>query len=144
MIILPVTLTIAGAAAIVNLWLAIRVVGPRIKGKVSIGHGGIELLEARMRAHSNFVEYTPFVLILMGLIELARGTSTTLWVIGIVYIVGRLLHGIGLGSVTKARFRQIGILITFLTLLALAGWAVSIPYVTKNGTITTVANDSAH
>ncbi|RVT93978.1 MAPEG family protein [Sphingomonas crocodyli] len=144
MIILPVTLTIAGAAAIVNLWLAIRVAGPRVKSKVSIGHGNVPLLEARMRAHSNFVEYTPFILILMGLIELARGTSTTLWVIGIIYIVGRLLHGIGLDSNARMRFRQVGILVTFLSLLVLAGWAVSIPYVTKDGTITTVSSDSAH
>ncbi|TZG28930.1 MAPEG family protein [Sphingomonas montanisoli] len=144
MIILPVTLTIAGAAAIVNLWLAIRVSGPRVKTKVSIGHGNVPLLEARMRAHSNFVEYTPFVLILMGLIELARGTSTVLWVIGIVYIVGRLLHGISLDKAGTNAFRGIGILITFVVLLALAGWAVSIPYVTKDGTITTVTSDSAH
>ena len=35
--ILPITLTIAGAAAIVNIWLAIRIVTLRVKAKILIG-----------------------------------------------------------------------------------------------------------
>ena len=48
--ILPITLTIAGAAAIVNIWLAIRIVTLRLKAKVMVGDGGHPLLMARMRA----------------------------------------------------------------------------------------------
>ena len=69
--ILPITLTIAGAAALLNIWLGPRVGQMRLAHKVSIGDGGNEALIARMRAQANFVEYTPFVLILLGLIELA-------------------------------------------------------------------------
>ena len=84
MYILPITLTIAGAAAIVNIWLAIRIVMVRLKAKVLIGDGGNALLTARMRAQLNYVEYTPLVLILIGLIELAKGTQTWLWAAGIL------------------------------------------------------------
>ena len=73
--ILPITLTIAGAAALLNIWLARRVGQMRLTHKVSIGDGGNEALIARMRAQANFVEYTPFVLILIGLIELAEGLA---------------------------------------------------------------------
>jgi uncharacterized membrane protein YecN with MAPEG domain len=140
--ILPVTLTIAGAAAIVNFWLATRVAALRVKGKVLIGDGGNPRMLARMRAHANFVEYTPFVLILIALIELAQGTSTWLWGAGILYILARIIHPFGLERGDSNALRAAGILITFVVLLGLAGYALSIPYVTKNGTITTVTSDS--
>lgn len=142
--ILPITLTIAGAAAIVNLWLALRIVTLRLKAKVLIGDGGNPLLTARTRAQLNFAEYTPIVLILIGLIELARGTSNWLWAAGIVYIVGRVLHPFGMDKQTPHPLRAAGILTTWLVLIGLAGYALSIPYTTKNGTITTVTSDSLH
>jgi uncharacterized membrane protein YecN with MAPEG domain len=141
MYILPVTLTIAGAAAIVNIWLGIRVATLRVKAKVLIGDGGNPLLTARMRAQSNFVEYTPFVLILMALIELARGTHAWLWGAGIIYILGRILHPFGLDKMTPHPLRAVGILTTWVVLIGLAGYAISIPYVTRDGTITSATSE---
>ena len=140
--ILPITLTIAGAAAIVNLWLALRVVTLRIKAKVLIGDGGNALLTARTRAQINFVEYTPIVLILIGLIELARGTHGWLWAAGIIYILGRVLHPFGMDKQTPNPLRAAGILTTWIVLIGLAGYALTIPYTTKSGMITTVTSDS--
>ena len=74
--VLTITLTIAGAAALLNLWLGMRVSQLRIRDKVAIGDGGNARIAARMRAHANFVEYVPTFLILLGLVELARGTQT--------------------------------------------------------------------
>jgi len=141
--ILPITLTIAGAAAIVNIWLAVRIVAIRLKAKVLTGDGGNTLLVARMRAHLNFAEYTPLVLILIALIELARGTQTWLWAAGIIYILGRVLHPFGMDKQTAHPLRGVGIMTTWIILLGLAGYAISIPYTTKSGTITTVTSDSA-
>lgn len=140
--ILPITLTIAGAAAIVNIWLAIRIVTLRFKAKVLIGDGGNALLSARMRAQLNFTEYTPLVLILMGLIEFARGTHNWLWAAGIIYILGRVLHPFGMDKAAPHPLRAVGALTTWIVLLGLAGYAISIPYTTRNGTITTVTSDS--
>jgi uncharacterized membrane protein YecN with MAPEG domain len=140
--ILPITLTIAGAAAIVNLWLALRIVTLRIKAKVLIGDGGNALLTARTRAQINFAEYTPIVLILIGLIELARGTQGWLWASGIIYILGRVLHPFGMDKQTPNPLRAAGILTTWVVLLGLAGYALTIPYTTKSGMITTVTSDS--
>ena len=141
--ILPITLTIAGAAAIVNLWLATRIVMVRMKDKVLVGDGGKALLTARMRAQLNFAEYTPIVLILIGLIEFARGTQTWLWAAGIIYIIGRVLHPFGLDKQTMHPLRGVGFLTTLLVTLVLAGYALTIPYTALNGTITTVTADSA-
>ncbi|MCJ8158620.1 MAPEG family protein [Sphingomonas sp. LaA6.9] len=124
--ILPITLTIAGAAAVVNIWLAMRVGRVRTAEKVSIGDGGNPQLTARMRAHANFVEYTPFVLILIGLIEFANGTTLWLWGVGALYILARVAHAFGMDGVGKAR--MVGTLVTFLTLLGLGLYAIAIPY----------------
>ena len=142
MYILPITLTIAGAAAIVNIWLAIRIVTVRLKAKVLIGDGGNALLTARMRAQLNYMEYTPLVLILLGLIELARGTQTWLWAAGILYILGRILHPFGMDKQTPHPLRGAGIITTWIVLIGLAGYALTIPYVTRDGMITTVSADS--
>ncbi|HEY0112436.1 MAG TPA: MAPEG family protein [Allosphingosinicella sp.] len=128
--ILPITLTIAGAAALLNIWIARRVGQVRMSQKVSIGDGGNETLAARMRAHSNFVEYTPFVLILIGLIELAVGSTLWLWVVSVIYIVGRIAHAFGMDRPLpdRLRLRMIGTIVTLLVLLGLGLYAIALPY----------------
>lgn len=128
--ILPITLTIAGAAALLNVWLARRVGQMRLAHKVSIGDGGNEALITRMRAQANFIEYTPFVLILILLIELAGGSKLWLWIVGMVYILARIAHGFGMDrpSGDKLKLRTIGTLVTALILLGLALYAIALPY----------------
>jgi uncharacterized protein len=130
--VLPITLTAAGAATLINLWLAIRVGQKRIAGKVSIGDGGHPPLIARMRAHANFTEYTPYFLILVALIEMASGTSTWLWIVAGIFLLARIAHGIGMDLIEgESKLRGIGILVTMLVLLGLAIYALAIPYLTS-------------
>ena len=131
--ILPITLTVAGAAALLNIWLMIRVGQVRSSEKVSVGDGGNEKVIRRMRAHSNYIETAPFVLILIGLIEMTgtSGTSPTwLWIVGGIYLLGRIAHGIGMDDGKFGKGRTIGTIITLLTLLGLAIYAILIPYLT--------------
>ena len=125
--ILPITLTVAGAAALINAWLGWRVGQRRISEKVSIGDGGNERLTARMRAHANYAEYTPFVLILIGLIELAAGTTLWLWAVGGVYLLARIAHAFGMDRPGGNPLRMAGILVTMLTLVGLGLYAVALP-----------------
>ena len=122
--VLPITLTIAAAAAVLHIWLAGRVSAVRNSQKVSIGDGGNEALIRRMRAHANFVESAPFVLVLIAAIEATQGSANWLWYVGIVYIFGRLAHGLGMDGGTLGKGRMVGTLITLLTLLGLAGYAL--------------------
>ena len=124
MVTLPVTLTIAAGAAFVNIWLMVRCGQARTKESVSVGDGGTEVVIRRMRAHANFVESAPFVLILIAALELTVGTNNWLWSLGILYIVGRLAHGLGMDGGSLGKGRMVGTLITFVTLLGLAGWAL--------------------
>jgi uncharacterized protein len=124
MLSLPITLTIAAGAALVNIWLMMRCGKARTTAKVSIGDGGDDFLIRRMRAHSNFVESTPFVLILIAALEATGGSANWLWYVGIIFIFGRLAHGLGMDGGAFEKGRMVGVLITLLTLLGLAGFAL--------------------
>ncbi len=124
MLTLPVTLTIAAGAALVNIWLMIRCGQARTKGGVSIGDGGNDFLIRRMRAHANYDESSPLVLVLLAALEATGGTNNWLWGLGILFIVGRLAHGLGMDGGPLGKGRMVGTLITFVTLIGLAGWAL--------------------
>ena len=51
--ILPATLTAAAAAAIINIWLSIRIGAVRKASGISVGDGGNEALSAWMGAASS-------------------------------------------------------------------------------------------
>lgn len=123
--VLTVTLTIAAACAVINLWLGFRLVGRRLGG-IAVGDGGDDRMLRDMRAHANFTEYAPFVLILMGLIELSRGPSVWLWAIGAAFVVARLAHPIGMRLSGRNLPRAGGALLTWAVLALLAGWAIAI------------------
>jgi uncharacterized protein len=128
MIILPVTLTAAGLAALMNIWIANRVGRVRGQEKVSIGDGGNARLIAAMRAHANYVEYTPFVLVLLGFIEVAVGSTWWLWTVAVIYLVGRVAHALGMTTDNPLRLRMIGTVVTMLTLLGLGVYAITLPH----------------
>lgn len=125
-IMLPITLVTAGAAAIINLWLALRTGAVRNRAKISIGDGGNEMLIRRMRAHANFVEYAPFIIILIGLIEVTGGTTLWLWAASAAFLLGRVAHPLGMDGLPGGR--AAGTIVTFLLLLGLGGYAVTLPF----------------
>ena len=125
---LPITLTIAGAAALLHIWLSMRVSRLRRSLRISVGDDGNAAIRTRMRAHANFAENVPIFLILLALIELARGSSIYLWGAAILFIVGRILHAFGMDRPGANPLRLAGIALSWLVLLALAAWAISLPY----------------
>ena len=141
MIILPISLTIAAGAALLNLWLSIRVGRVRTKEKVFIGDGGNDALTRRMRAHANFVENTAFVLILLALVELGAGSSIWLWAVGALYLVARILHAIGMDGLGWAR--GAGITVTMLIQLGLAVAALLTVYLTPTSISSTLTETVA-
>lgn len=117
--ILPVTLATAAAAAILNIWLMLRIGAVRQAEKISVGDEDNENLIRRMRAQANFVENAPFVLILIAAIELSgKGQPWLAYVAGL-FIVGRIAHGFGMDGGSLQIGRMIGTLISMLTLLGL-------------------------
>ncbi len=125
-IILPISLSAFAAAAILNLWLGFRVGQLRGRHKILHGDDGGGPLTRRMRAQLNFVENTPFVLLLVAGIELAGHGGT--WLVAVVgaYMLGRVAHAIGMDAETPHKARMAGVLITMLTLAGLAIYAALI------------------
>ncbi|HEX2763912.1 MAG TPA: MAPEG family protein [Allosphingosinicella sp.] len=129
--ILPITLTAAGAAVLLNIWLGMRIGRLRMAHKVSIGDGGNEALIAAMRAQANYIENAPFFLILLGLVEAAKGSSLPLWIVTLVFILARICHGLGMSRPRPdpLRLRTIGMILTALILIGLALYAIALPYI---------------
>lgn len=140
MTMLPISLTIAAGAALLNIWLAMRVGRVRTREKIFVGDGGSEPVIRRMRAHANYVENTAFVLILIALVELGLGSSIWLWGAGALYLVGRILHALGMDGVRWGRMA--GTIITLLTQLGLAITALAAVYMTPVHTTATLVQDS--
>jgi uncharacterized membrane protein YecN with MAPEG domain len=126
--ILPITLTIAAAAAILLIWLAARVSRLRRPLKIGLGDGGNEMLLRRIRAHANYAENMPIFLVLLGLLELAGGDRWILWGASIAFILARLAHAFGMDGPSRLRLRVAGMLVSTLVIVGLAGWALSFAY----------------
>ncbi len=131
---LPITLSSAAAYGLINIWLGMRVGKVRIGEKIYVGDGGSEKLIRRMRAQANFVEYAPFFLILVAALELAVGNQTWLWVASAIFIIGRVMHPLGMDGGKMVFGRRIGIITSLsiiLILSVLAAWlakAGSLPF----------------
>ena len=119
------TCIFAAVAALVNMWLSIRCGRVRAAAKISHGDGGNALLARRMRAQLNFAENTPLVLILFLGLELC-GMIPDLWlaIIAPLYIAARIAHAIGMDAESDSKPRMIGVALTMLITLALAGMAL--------------------
>lgn len=124
MTILPVTLAAAAAAAVLNIWLGIRIGSLRTALKISVGDGGNEALQRRMRAQLNYVENTAFVLLLIAAIELAGKGSWWLSLVAAAYFLARVAHGFGMDGGKAQVGRIVGTLTTMLVQLGLAVVAV--------------------
>ena len=126
MIVVPqIALVLAAACALLNIWLGFRVGKVRGQEKVSIGDGGNERVIRRMRAHANFAENAPLVVLLVLVIELAHGPSIWLWIAAALFMIGRIGHGIGMDGWYPGRSGGTGL--TLVVQLALALWAIAIP-----------------
>lgn len=124
--ILQTTLSLAAAAAVINLWLGIRIGHLRHRFHISVGHGDNELLKRRMRAQLNFAEHMPIVIILIGLVEMTGKGGAWLAPVGALYMIGRVLHGLGMDGGSLEMGRMIGTLVNMVVTAGLAVVAVLI------------------
>lgn len=120
-----ITLVYGGALALWFFILSVRVIQGRFgAGSPSLGDGGDPVMLRRIRAHANFAEYVPLVLVLMGFLEISGVAAWGLHLMGAALLLGRLLHGYALAFTAQFAFgRTAGIALTFASLLVAAGLA---------------------
>jgi len=80
-------------------------------------------------AHANLAEHAPLALIMLGALELAGANHMALMVVAVLFIAARLLHAFGIAhhlSKENPKFRQAGVVLTWLTISAMALWIIYI------------------
>ncbi|MFM8517772.1 MAG: MAPEG family protein [Nevskiaceae bacterium] len=111
----------AGLCGLLFIWLSWKVIVERRRAKVGLGDGGDPDLQRTIRVHANFIEYTPFALLLLGLVDAGSGPDWLVHGAGLVLILARLLHAQGLGSTAGySRGRYFGTLGTWVVILGLS------------------------
>lgn len=108
--------------AILMVALAMRVVKLRRKHKIGLGSADNKELQLATRVHANLIENAPIAMAMLLVAELNGLSSIYLHLLGMVWIIGRILHAVGLtrgrGGYHLGRFW--GGLLTWLVMLILA------------------------
>jgi uncharacterized protein len=125
---LPVTAFVAAICALMLLITAVDTVRQRLRLKAAFGDAGDAKLISASRSHANLAEHAPIVILLLAMLEMANAYHMALMAIGALFLLGRVAHIIGLYTPSepgKAPLgRQIGVIFTWLTLVALSGWTL--------------------
>jgi uncharacterized membrane protein YecN with MAPEG domain len=117
-----ITALYASLNAIVMMVLAVLVVRHRWRARVGLGDGGDAALARAVRAHGNNVEYVPYALVLLLLLELGQFPLWALHALGLALTLGRIAHGYGLSrSDRESVGRAAGVIMTWLVMLIAAG-----------------------
>lgn len=122
------TLFFVAIAALLATVLSLNTSFRRGAAGISIGDGGDVELQRRIRAHGNFIEHMPLALAALAAAEATGASPTTITLLGIALIAGRVSHAIGMlrGLLWP---RPVGMVLTHtptiiasaMTLLALLG-----------------------
>jgi hypothetical protein len=119
-----IALSYLGILALLYLVLGLQVSRLRRGHKVLFGDGGNIKLRSAIRAHGNFVEYVPIIVLMVALLEISGMSSMRVHLRMGALLVARLLHPLGLYVGPRTLQFQIcrvgGILLTLLVLLAAA------------------------
>ena len=120
--IIPVTAVFASLTALLMIILAFRVSTFRLKYQKSLGHTDDRDFESAVRSHANLTEYAPIALILMAVGELNGVSAQAVYGVGMVFVVGRLLHVWGMyqGRGGAHKGRLYGILMSWVAILVMA------------------------
>jgi uncharacterized protein len=122
---MPITALYVGLSALLLLYFSVAVIRCRVQHKVVLFDGGVDILARHCRAHANFTEYTPMVLLLIAMGEMGGASSTLLHGMGAALIAGRIVHFYSLtvrepraasAGNMDIRFRQAGMMLTFVAL----------------------------
>ena len=110
---MEITLTFTTILAIFMIILAVRVLDLRGSPVTKSFHKpNREIdpndLERAIRGHGNLIEYAPLFLILMLTLELSDVSAILLYIAGIIFTLGRLMHGIAFSFMRKNVFLRIG------------------------------------
>lgn len=121
---IPISMLFIGALAVAQVPLTVMVGYRRLKTDIHFQDGGDVTLLRRMRAHGNFTETVPIVLLAMVACELAQAPAWLLWSGGASLVIGRAMHVATLITVGWAPTRALAMVLTFLPMLGFELWSI--------------------
>lgn len=122
---LHVTALYAGILGLMSMAIAFQAGRLRGSTKIAVGDGGDPDLLLAMRRHSNFIEYVPLALILIGILELNGVSATAVHALGAGLVVARAAHAIGLrGDTIEGMGRLIGAAGSMLIIAVASVWSL--------------------
>ena len=108
----------AALLGLLFFWLSLRVSLMRIRLGISAGDDGNATLARAVRLQGNFVEYAPMAVALLLMLELQGAPGWSLHMIGLLFLAGRVLHGVGFTSTPqRGGLRKWGMIATYASLL---------------------------
>lgn len=117
-----VTATYAALFGLLFFVLSAWVIAGRGKFRTHHGDGGQDRLQRRIRAHSNFAEYVPLILLLTALLEASGAGRTVVHALLAPLLVARLAHPLGMlapvASLQQFALRGTGAVVTMVVLFA--------------------------
>ncbi|GAC19752.1 MAPEG family protein [Paraglaciecola arctica] len=117
----PITAFYAGLLGILFFYFSVLVIKGRRDKQISLGDGGDHHFQQVIRAHGNFSEYTPIVLILLFVAEVNLSNPIILHLAGTALISGRFIHAFGLRRHSGTSWQRVwGMLLTFASLITLS------------------------
>ena len=117
---MQVTMITAAILGLLLVILSVRVTLIRRADRISVGDGGNADLALRMRAQGNCTEYVPTGLILLFLAEQAYGATWFVVALAATFVVGRLLHPVGMALPAPNAPRVLGMVGTWTPMALLA------------------------
>lgn len=112
-----ITAFYAGLIGILLLTLSVRVIRFRHQMQISLGAGNDKVMERRIRAQGNLVEYAPLTLGLLWMLETMGTPSILIHIGGVSLLAGRLMHAMALSSARPKPALRIGGMGITLTVL---------------------------
>jgi len=83
-------------------------------------HNGDNSLLKRMHAQGNFIEYVPFRLILLALVEFSGAPALAVHLLGLMLLIGRALHAWGFSASPPVMDGRVFGMILTLTMILLS------------------------
>jgi uncharacterized protein len=119
-----ITSAYLGILALLYAVLGLQVSRLRRGNQVLFGDGGNIKLRSAIRAHANFAEYVPLIVLMVALLEMSGMPALRVHLLMAALLVARLLHPLGMYVGPRSLQFQIcrvgGISLTLLVLIASA------------------------
>ncbi|KAB0466096.1 MULTISPECIES: MAPEG family protein [Vibrio] len=113
-----ITALYAALLTVLMIWLAIEVIKQRRINLIAHADGGVESLQVVRSAQSNAMDYIPITVILMGFLEMNGASVWFIHVLGVAFLLGRVIHAKGILA-KNLKGRKVGMVLTLICMISL-------------------------